>query len=167
MYQEYVTYFRNLAETHVSILHTDQEKRFFRMNIEEFYTGIAGNLAIPDEKCIFVLIDYTKKPKSNPEPKQNIDCMFYVLRSNTMQDFDREEQSLAICEEIINDILVRMRNDSNEGLELFGHGFDAVNGVHISPETIKAHACSFVGWSCSFEYVKQFAVCYDPSKFGL
>ena len=131
------------------------------------FLGMAGNLAIPDNQCILVLIDYTKKPKSNPLPNQNIDCMFYVLRSNTIVDFDREEQSMAVCEEIINDILVRMRHDSNEGNTLFGHGFDAVNGVHISPESIRAHSCSFIGWSCSFEVVKQFIHCYNPAKFGL
>lgn len=167
MYQDYVTYFKLLAETHISIQHTETDRRFFRMNIEEFFLGMAGNLAVPDNQCILVLIDYTKKINSKPETKQSNDLMFYVLRSNTMQDFDREEQSLSVCEEIMNDILVRMRQDSNEGHLLFGHGFDSINGVHISPETIKAHACSFIGWSCSIVNQRQFTHCYNPEKFGL
>ncbi|NQU53584.1 MAG: hypothetical protein HQ522_13705, partial [Bacteroidetes bacterium] len=39
-FSDLITYFENLARKHKSILHTDTDKHFFRMEIDEVLAGI-------------------------------------------------------------------------------------------------------------------------------
>lgn len=166
MYQEAVTYFEAIAVNHIRIQHSPSEQRFFRMSIEELYVGSSSTISSID-KFVLILVDVKSKINETPQPFKNYEVLFYIMRSATDTDFENEADSFAGAESVVDDILRRIRYDSNENHPFFGRGMDALRDVSISPETIYQGSVKLVGYSCYFTYKIQFNPTYDPSKFGL
>lgn len=167
-YQQSVDYFKSLAVQHGAIGHVDGEKeKFFRVNIEEFLSGSLRKLPKPALGPALVLINFIKDLKAAPTLTLNTkQIMFYVIQGYPQDDFNAENQARSACEDVVEDIILRMRHDSLEGHEFFRSSFDRIDKVRIVPVEVRTPAGKFVGWQVSFYLDLPFEKCYDPLKWA-
>jgi hypothetical protein len=107
---EFVSFFENLARQHVHILHQDEEKHFFRLEIEEYLSSIPSSVNFP----AFVLegFDLSFFDRETNSILKNVNCAFAVLKHlEHEQDVDAIHQIWDECENIGLDILVRIYNE--------------------------------------------------------
>lgn len=164
-YSEWVTYFKNLCIEHVLINHEfNGNKKFYRMNIEELYSGVATSLPQSSEGPFFVFINYIAELEQTGSAIKKNQMMFLILQHRKRGDFDQEEIAMNRCEEAAEDFVRRMKKDSQEGLDPFEYGFDVIEAKMI-PAKIVGSTSAFVGWQVTFNPTASFNDCYDPTKF--
>lgn len=106
----YVSYFQFLAESHKSILHTDVEKHFFRMELDELMNGLPSLINWP----AFILeaydINYLSRSSNNILKSYN--GAFTILQKiSDTQDFNSIHEVWAECESIGTDFIIMMYNN--------------------------------------------------------
>jgi len=115
-FSQLVTYFENLARTHVDIGHTDQEKHFFRMEVDEVLAGINRT----DVKYPFLILegygyDFTDS-KSDNLLKNRSGAFMLLDHVSDSSDFEAIHAVWDHMEEIGDEILVRMKTDKRNPL---------------------------------------------------
>jgi len=113
-FSQLVTYFENLARTHVDIGHTDQEKHFFRMEVDEVLAGINRT----DVKYPFLILegygyDFTDS-KSDNLLKNRSGAFMLLDHVSDSSDFEAIHAVWDHMEEIGDEILVRMKTDKRK-----------------------------------------------------
>ena len=110
-FSDLITYFETLARQHKSIGHTDAEKHFFRMELDE----VLGGLNRSDVAFPFLALegyDFGFTDNRSDNVLKNRGCGFMVVDHLVdKSDFDRLHQIWDEMEEIGTDILVRMKRD--------------------------------------------------------
>jgi hypothetical protein len=106
-----VTYFENLARLHKEIGHSDTEKHFFRMEIDEVLAGITRT----DVKYPLLILEgygYDFADSKSDNLLKNRNGAFMLLdHVSDPSDFDAIHAVWDHMEEIGDEILVRMKTD--------------------------------------------------------
>ncbi len=126
-FSELITYFETLATKHKSILHSDEEKHFFRMEVDEVLAGInRSDVAYP----LLVLegydFDFTDQRADNLFKNRNGAFILYDHVSDTT-DFMAIAEKWDELEEIATDILVKIKADKRDNSVSVIGGFDFGN----------------------------------------
>ena len=115
-FSQLVTYFENLARMHKEIGHTDSEKHFFRMEVDEVLAGINRT----DVKHPFLILegygyDFTDN-KSDNLLKNRRGAFMLIDHVSDITDFDAIHAVWDHMEEIGDELLVRMKADKRNPL---------------------------------------------------
>lgn len=111
-----VTYFETLARQHNEIGHTDAEKHFFRMEVDEVLAGInRTDVAYPMLILEGYGYDFTNN-KSDNLLKNRRGAFMLLDHVSDISDFDAIHAVWDHMEEIGDEILVRMRSDKRNPL---------------------------------------------------
>ena len=151
-HEAYVSYMRQLAEEHYLIQHTDENRRFFRINIEEFLDdqvnwegdGPVMLLGSPTTAVAGVQDNYVDALR----------CAFMILKKVKPGDYDAENAAISDCKKIGWDIISRILKDATD---------DSVDDRLIKtfhPREVQAEK---VGMALDSEYGYRFTfTLYDP-----
>ncbi len=123
-FSAYISYFEAIARSHRQIAHSEQEKHFCRMNIEEVISDLRSQLLYPAlllESFEGGIIDHLS---DNFLDKQ--EGAFMILKQCHNDDFEMENLLLDECRQIGMDIISRMIKDRRDFLL---QGFDPAS-VH-------------------------------------
>lgn len=168
-YKDAVEYFKSLAVSNVDIAHLDQEgkKKFFRMDMTEFYTGTIAQLPPSEAGPFMILFNYITDVTKIDCWNQKKQFMFMILQGYQHDNWEAEEDALDLCENVIKEVVNKIYFDSNEYAEnefLYG-GFD-YNTVRMVPtEKIRNASGNFIGWQCSFFLNERISVAINPNKW--
>jgi len=167
-YKDAVAYFKSLAVANVDVAHTDVEgnKKFFRVDMEEFYSGTVAQLPSPDAGPFMVLFNYITDFNRIDCVNQKKQFMFMILQGYAKDDFDAEEDATDLCEQVIIEFVNKINFDSQTYAEnefLFG-GF-AYETVRFVPFKIKNATGNFTGWQCSFFLSERISTAIDSDKW--
>jgi hypothetical protein len=158
---EYVSLFETLAKNHEEILHRDGEKHFFRLEPEEYLTGLTSEVNFPAMMLEGYDIGFGDK-EANSILKY-INGGFAILdRVGEQQDMNGIHEVWDRCEVICTDILVRIYNEkysrhgivvkldfNNIQIQLLANETDGTYGVRctFSLMTKQPHYINNSKWS--------------------
>ena len=113
-FSDLITYFENIARAHVDILHTDAEKHFFRMEIDEVLAGInRSDVNYPMLILEGYSFDFTDNRSDNL--LKNRQGAFILLgHVSDISDYSAIHEVWEQMEEIGTDILVKIRADKRD-----------------------------------------------------
>lgn len=115
-FSQLITYFENLARTHVEIQHTDNEKHFFRFELDEILSGInRSDVAYP----MLALEGYSFKYSDNRSDNiiKNRETAFVLMdHCPDISDYTNVHAIWNKLEAIADDILIKMKNDKHNPL---------------------------------------------------
>jgi hypothetical protein len=167
-YKDAVAYFKSLAVANVDVAHTDVEgnKKFFRVDMEEFYSGTVAQLPSPDAGPFMVLFNYITDLNRIDCVNQKKQFMFMILKGYAKDDFDAEEDATDLCEKVIIEFVNKINFDSQTYAEnKFLYGGFAYETVRFVPFKIKNATGYFTGWQCSFFLNERISTAIDPDKW--
>jgi hypothetical protein len=120
-FAEFVDYFEQLAREHVDILHTDQEKHFFRIELEEILTGLRSRIRYP--ALILEGYDFVFKDQNSDNVHKEVSCAFTVLdHVKDKGDFDQIHLVWQQMEEIGDEICIRILDDKrSRSVDVLSH----------------------------------------------
>jgi hypothetical protein len=110
-----VSFFEMLARQHVSIRHSDSEKHFFRLELDEVFTALPQKARFP----LLVLESYSfsiNDNKSDNFIKQRQGAFMIIDKIADIGNFDQIHQKWDELEEIGDDILARIREEKKVAL---------------------------------------------------
>lgn len=157
---EYVSYFENIARRHKQILHTDNEKHFYRMDIEEVITGLRTDinykaLVLENHEGIF----YDKNSDNIYEMQSGA---FLVLDNlNSPGDTNLQMQIMDECFSIGVDILSWIRKDRRSFL-LKALDINSFKYNKVGPIFDNAY-----GYRFPFKLDKPNGLKFEPAKWNL
>jgi hypothetical protein len=161
----YKAYFKDIAENHKSILHSDDNnKRFAGMNIEEVLTGLRSDL----DTTGYCLILENFEGRLADNRSDNIlnykSCAFWVIKNAPSNDYATEEEVIDGCYDIAFDIISKINSDKipvprNTMVK------------HFDPSTVTYNRIVNVFDSChgyrvSFELHNHQSLKFEPSKWN-
>lgn len=119
-----IAYFENLARTHVAIQHSDNEKHFFRFELDEVLAGInRTDVAYPMLILEGYSFDYTDN-KSDNILKNRSSAFILLDHCPDISDYNKVHEIWDNLETIADDILVRMKADKRNPLTPVVRGFE-------------------------------------------
>jgi hypothetical protein len=123
-FSQLVSYFENLARLHKDIGHTDSEKHFFRMEVDE----VLGGINRTDVKYPFLILegysyDFTDN-KSDNLLKNRRGAFILMDHVPDSSDYETIQQVWESMEEIGDELLVRMKADKRNPLAPAVRDFD-------------------------------------------
>jgi len=115
-FSQLVSYFENLARLHKDIGHTDSEKHFFRMEVDE----VLGGINRTDVKHPFLILegynyDFTDD-KSDNLLKNRRGAFMLIDHVSDQTDFESIQVVWENMEEIGDELLVKMKADKRNPL---------------------------------------------------
>jgi hypothetical protein len=114
-FNDLVTYFESLAESHKDIRHSATQKHFFRFELDEVLTGMCSNLKFP--AVILEAYDFNYMEAGADNILKRRSGAFIILdRVKDLKNFSEIHEIWDKCEEIGNDFLIKMRADKESGL---------------------------------------------------
>lgn len=114
-FSDLITYFETLATQHVDIGHSEGEKHFFRMELDEVLTGInRTDVAYPFLALEGYSFDFTDNRADNII-KNRKGAFMLIDHLSDPGDYDRMHQIWDELEVIGTDILLRMKRDKRNG----------------------------------------------------
>jgi hypothetical protein len=126
-FSDLITYFENLARKHKSILHTDTDKHFFRMEIDEVLAGInRTDVAYP----MLILEGYGFGFTDNRSDNllKNRQGAFILLdHLSDTSNHNLIHQKWDELEEIATDVIVKIKSDKRNPLTPVVRNFDYDN----------------------------------------
>jgi len=126
-FTDLISYFENLARRHKSIAHTDSEKHFFRMELDEVLGGInRTDVAFPMLILEGYSFDYTDN-RSDNLLKNRRGAFMLIDHLSDRSDYDRMHQIWEKMESIGDDLLARIRADKRNPLTPAVRAFDFSN----------------------------------------
>ena len=131
-FKNLISYFKKIASSHVSILHTEENKHFFRFELEEVLTGIKSTINYP--ALILEGYDFAYEDSQSDNLIKNRNGAFILLDHATHpDDFDRIDNIYDEMEEIADDIIAKIKCDKRNIQIPFivGFDFDKVQGMMI------------------------------------
>jgi hypothetical protein len=135
-FSELIAYFENIARTHVEIQHTDNEKHFFRFELDEVLNGIQrSDVAYPMLILESYAFDYTDNLSDNI--LKNRSGAFILLdHCPDISDYDKIHEIWDNLEQIADDILIRIKSDKkNPNTPVIrGFSFSTVDAKLIANE---------------------------------
>lgn len=127
-HSEYTAYFRQLATEHPRLRHSQEESHFARIvlsrdefghdNLTDLISGLRSRHVAP--VLVLVAYDHTYANTSGDQRRKVYQGAFIVLDKPAPGDFDAEEASYDITEQIGEQILARVIHDLEESAESDG-----------------------------------------------
>jgi hypothetical protein len=113
-FSDLIAYFENIARTHVDIQHSDNEKHFFRMEIDEVLAGInRTDVNYPMLILEGYSFDFTDNRSDNL--LKNRQGAFVLLgHVSDISDYDAIHGQWELMEDIGTDILIKIRADKRD-----------------------------------------------------
>ena len=123
-FSQLVSYFENLARLHKDIGHTDSEKHFFRMEVDE----VLGGINRTDVKYPFLILegysyDFTDD-KSDNLLKNRRGAFMLIDHVSDQTDFESIQSAWENMEKIGDELLVKMKADKRNPLAPAIRDFD-------------------------------------------
>ncbi|MCD4681127.1 MAG: hypothetical protein K8S00_12150 [Bacteroidales bacterium] len=112
-FSEIIAYFENIARKHVAIGHTDEEKHFFRLELDEVLTGLNSKINFPALILEGYDFDFTDS-RSDNVIKNRSGAFILLDHCRDNHDFDRIHQIWDNLEEIGDDILIKILKDKRD-----------------------------------------------------
>ncbi len=123
-FSKLIDYFENLAKTHVEIQHTENEKHFFRFEIDEVLNGIQrSDVAYP----MLILEGYSYNYTDNKSDNilKNRSGAFVLLdHCPDISDYENVHAIWDKLEIIADDILIKIKSDKRNPLTPVVRGFE-------------------------------------------
>ena len=165
-YKDAVAYFKLLAESNTDIAHSDSQgqHKFFRMDLEEFWSGTVNQLPAPTAGPFMVLFNYIVDYSKPDQPNKKKQLLFMILQGYKNQDFSAEEDATDLTEKVAEEIIKKIYADSQVDNEFLRYGFD-FQSVRLVPMKYANATGKFVGWQCSFFLNERIAYCIDSNKW--
>ncbi|MCY1720154.1 hypothetical protein OU798_07360 [Prolixibacteraceae bacterium Z1-6] len=158
-----IAYFSNLATKHKSILHSESEKHFFRMEIDEVLAGtMRSDTAYPFLALEGFSYDFTDNRSDNLV--KNREGGFILLdHISDMSDFAAIHQKWDELEEIGDDLLLKIKADKRDPVISVVNNFDfnSVKATLILNEISKT-----VGIRYLFTINSAMSNDVDPSRWN-
>jgi len=127
---EIVAFFKQLAATHVSIMHSQEDKHFYRMELNEFAAGVKNFIGY--NMILEVMpISYDGHNRDNCFKIREV--AFIIVKSLPAVNKDAISVAFDECESIVDDILSKLNNARC--------GFNSTI-ISFDPESIDAHQVS-------------------------
>lgn len=137
MFQLYHNYFKWLSQLHPSIAHTDANKAFEMISVDEALGDL--RTAIGTNQFIFRLIDYTWGLVADGGYEQQNKVGGYVIAGKIDQRNGLSAGRIAVrnqCETIVNDYITHMVADSRAGHPLFGNSIDSIELLNLNVQPL-------------------------------
>jgi len=125
-FSEIIAYFEDIAKRHIAIKHSDSEKHFFRLELDEFYTGLRDDVNYPALVLEGYDYDFTD-PKSDNVLKNRNGAFMLIDHCSEDDDFDRMHEIWDALEEIGDDILIKILADKRDRTVTTVRDFDLNN----------------------------------------
>lgn len=143
-FSDLVAYFKSIAENHIEIKHTSLAKHFYRFELDEVLTGMCSNIKYP--ALILEAYDFIYKENNSDNIMKKRTGAFIILNKvKDMKNFDEIHELWDMCEEIGDDILIKMNEDKESGLYPVLRHFEIseCNGSPLSVATLGQHGMRF------------------------
>ena len=123
-FSDLIAYFENIARDHVSIQHTDNEKHFFRFELDEVLNGInRTDVAYPMLALEAYSYNYTDNKSDNILKNRN-GAFMLLDHCPDISDYDDVHYIWDRLENIADDILIRIKTDKHNPLTPVVRGFE-------------------------------------------
>ena len=123
-FSQLITYFENLAKAHIEIQHTENEKHFFRFEIDEVLNGIQrSDVAYPMLILEGYSYDYTDN-KSDNILKNRSGAFILLDHCPDISDYAKVHEIWDNLESIADDILIKIKSDKRNPLTPVVRGFE-------------------------------------------
>ena len=135
-FNDLISYFENIAAKHKNIGHTEEEKHFFRMEIDEVLAGI-NRTDVNYPMLILEGYGFAFTDNRSDNLLKNREGAFMVIdHIPDLSDHDLIHQKWDEIEEIITEILIKIKIDKRNPLTPVVRNFDfeSVNGSLILNE---------------------------------
>jgi len=154
-----VNYFKKLAGQHSLLQHTEQNKKFFRLEPDEFVTGLrkAEFPALVMESYQFSLSDQSS---DNPK-KDRLIAFDLVSKVSDAGNYDEIHKQWDILEEIGDDIIIRIKADKRKSDSPVAH-FD-LNSIDAQLLTLDEINVVGIRYTCIIN--SNFPTDIDPSRW--
>lgn len=154
MFELYVNYFKWLCQLHPSLLHTDQQRVFELVSIEDAYADFSGRVS--DTGFYFRLVDYSWGIGSQGAFEfQKKQGAFIVGKRFSASKEIATERIFARnqCETIVVDFLSHMVADSRNGHPLLAFGSDEITSLNANVQPLfNTGDGSYDGMICTFDF---------------
>ena len=135
-FSELITYFENIARSHRDILHSDDEKHFFRMEIDEVLSGI-NRTDVNYPMLILEGYGFGFTDNKSDNLLKNREGAFVILdHISDISDHNLIHEKWDELEEIATEILLKIKSDKRNPLTpvVRNFEFDNINGSLILNE---------------------------------
>jgi hypothetical protein len=123
-FSQLIAYFENLAKAHIEIRHTDNEKHFFRFELDEVLNGIQRtDVAYPMLVLEAYSYDYTDN-KSDNILKNRSGAFILLDHCPDISDYAKVHAIWDKLESIADDILVKIKSDKRNPITPVVRGFE-------------------------------------------
>jgi len=123
-FSELIKYFEWIARNHVEIQHTDNEKHFFRFELDEVLNGInRTDVAYPMLALEAYSYSYTDH-KSDNILKNRSGAFMLLNHCPDISDYGKVHEIWDNLESIADDILIRIKTDKHNPLTPVVRGFE-------------------------------------------
>ena len=133
-FSAFVAYCEQLASKHINIQHSEQEKHFFRLELEEVLTGLPGGINYP----AFILEGYRygfEDAKSDNPIKKRSGAFILIDHVSDPGDYNQIHEVWDLMEEIGDDILAKIKADKyNATSPVYAFNVETVEGKLIATE---------------------------------
>ena len=161
-FSDLIEYFKNIARNHVDIGHSDSEKHFFRMEIEEVLGGInRSDVAYP----LLILEGYSfslSDNKSDNLLKDRSGAFILLDHVPDPSDFDKIHENWDHLEEIGTDIAIRLKHDKQSRLIPVIRDFDFDS---LDASLIMNEVGNDIGIRFTYNIISPLANDVDPDKW--
>ena len=108
-----VSYIESLATLHKGILHSEDEKHFFRFELEEMLTGMKSNLNYP--ALILEGYDFSFVDEDSDNLQKRVSCAFMLIgKVSDKGDYDAIHLLWDSLEEIGDELVVKILSDKRD-----------------------------------------------------
>jgi hypothetical protein len=166
MFQLYYDYFKWLCQLHPSIAHTDTNKAFEVISVDEAFGDL--RTAIGTNQYIFRLIDYTWGLATDGGYEQQSKQGGFIVAKKVDKRNSVAAGRIAArnqCETVVNDFISHMVADSQAGHPLFGNSIDSIELLKLNVQPLLNTAeGSYDGLIASFSwnYPKDYNLACHP-----
>jgi len=123
-FSKLITYFENIARSHVEIQHNENEKHFFRFELDEVLNGInRTDVAYPMLILEGYSYDYTDN-KSDNILKNRSGAFILLDHCPDISDYGKVHEIWDNLEAIADDILIKIKSDKFNPLASVVRGFE-------------------------------------------
>lgn len=169
----YIEYFRQLAVSHHLIQHvvaaesqastTKGECRFAVFEYDEVVTKLRS--AIGDGYILFVE-GYTFRGKDNEagDYRSRHQGTFLICKKTQQMNAAQKEDNMALCEEIVFDIITKIIYDSTDDGTACGCPFKNITGNDFSAEPVLNIFEGRSGWVVNFNFEQDRISDMDPAR---
>lgn len=158
----YHDYFMHQAIAHPLLSHTDQNRVFEMIGIDEDYGDLRSKVKEKDYVVRLLEYSYQVSDFSGAFLRKSIRgafmiAKFYSPRNDSAADY---LTALGSAEGIVDNFIEKMIADSKAGHPLFGYSLDRVQDFQIAP-TIRPGDGAYAGWECIFTIRPAFDLACD------